>query len=119
MARHDTLLLVVARGVASKLKNLGSEVLEDSGEVDWCASTDTGCVVAVLEKTVDTTNGELETSLLRTRLGLARCITSRCLASLARFAALARLQHQFKSATLLRHLVEVQKIEHTIVESWS
>ena len=30
----DTLLLVVARGVASELKNLGSKVLEDSREVD-------------------------------------------------------------------------------------
>ena len=30
---HDTLLLVVARGVASELKNLGSKVLENSREV--------------------------------------------------------------------------------------
>ena len=30
----DTRLLVVASGVASKLENLGSEVLKDSGEVD-------------------------------------------------------------------------------------
>ena len=30
----DTLLLVVARGVARELENLGSEVLEDSREVD-------------------------------------------------------------------------------------
>lgn len=33
----DTLLLVVARGVASELENLGSEVLEDCGEVDYRA----------------------------------------------------------------------------------
>ena len=32
--RDDTLLLVVARGVARELEDLGSEVLEDSSEVD-------------------------------------------------------------------------------------
>ena len=35
MTGDDTLLLVVARRVASELENLGSEVLEDSSEVDW------------------------------------------------------------------------------------
>jgi hypothetical protein len=32
---HDTLFLVVPCGVASKLKNLGSEVFQDGGEVDY------------------------------------------------------------------------------------
>jgi hypothetical protein len=32
---HDTVLLVVTGSVASELENLGSEVFEDSGEVDW------------------------------------------------------------------------------------
>ena len=31
---HDTSLLVVTSGVTSKLEDLGTEVLEDSGEVD-------------------------------------------------------------------------------------
>lgn len=30
----DTLLLVVARGIASEFENFGSQVLEDCGEVD-------------------------------------------------------------------------------------
>ena len=34
MPRNNTLLLVVTSGVASKLKNLGSEVLEDGREVN-------------------------------------------------------------------------------------
>ena len=41
MARDDTLLLVVACGVASKFKNLSGEVFEDGSEVDckvWRAS---------------------------------------------------------------------------------
>jgi hypothetical protein len=33
VARHDTLLLVVTRGVARKLKDLGRKVLEHSGKV--------------------------------------------------------------------------------------
>ena len=62
----DTGLLVVARGVASKLEDLSSQVLENSGEVDGSAGTDTLGVVALAEETVDTTNGEGETSLGRT-----------------------------------------------------
>jgi hypothetical protein len=62
----DTGLLVVARGVASKLEDFGSQVLEDGSEVDGSAGTDTLSVVALAEETVDTANGERETSLGRT-----------------------------------------------------
>ena len=34
MARDDTGLLIVACGVASKLKNLGREILKDGSQVD-------------------------------------------------------------------------------------
>lgn len=63
---NDTSLLVVASSVAGKLKNFGSEVLENSSEVDRSAGTDTLGVVALAEETVDTTDGESETSLGRT-----------------------------------------------------
>jgi hypothetical protein len=59
----DTGLLVVTSGVASQLEDFGSEVLEDSGEVDGSTGTNTLSVVALAEKTVDTTNGERETGL--------------------------------------------------------
>jgi hypothetical protein len=69
----DTGLLVIASSVASQLKNFGSEVLEDGSEVDGSAGTDTLSVVALAEETMDTTNGECETSLGRTAIrgGLA------------------------------------------------
>jgi hypothetical protein len=57
----NTLLLVITGGVTSEFENLGGEVLEDGGEVDGCTGTDTLGVVALLEETVDTTDGELET----------------------------------------------------------
>ena len=63
MPGNDTGLLVVAGGVASQLENLGRQVLEDSGEVDGSAGTDTLSVVALAEQTVHTTDGECETSL--------------------------------------------------------
>lgn len=69
MTGNDTGLLVVAGSVAGKLENLSSEVLEDSGEVDGSTGTDTLGIVALSEKTVDTTNRERETSLGRTALG--------------------------------------------------
>lgn len=59
----DTGLLVVTGGVTSQLENLSGEVLEDSGEVDGSTGTDTLSVVALAEKTVDTTNGEGQTGL--------------------------------------------------------
>lgn len=70
MTRDDTGLLVVAGGVTSQLEDLGGQVLQDGGEVDGGTSTDSGGVVAVAEVTVDTTDGELETSLAGSRSGL-------------------------------------------------
>ena len=69
MPGDDTGLLVVTGGVASQLENLGSEVLKDGGEVDGSTGTDTLSVVALAEKTVDTADGERQTSLGRTAIG--------------------------------------------------
>ena len=97
MTGDNTLFLVIASCVSSKLKNLGSEVLEDSGEVDYMrkrirlsqskegmtrtrsTSTYTLGVVALFKETVNTTDWELETGLGRARLSLA--ITSASLAT--------------------------------------
>lgn len=68
MPGDDTGLLVVTGGVASQLENLGSEVLEDGGQVDGGTGTDTLSVVALAEQTVDTTDGERQTSLGRTAI---------------------------------------------------
>ena len=66
MTGDDTGLLVVARSVTGQLEDFGSEVLENGSEVDGSTGTDTLSVVALAEKTVDTTDGESETSLGRT-----------------------------------------------------
>jgi hypothetical protein len=63
VAGDDTGLLVVARSVASQLENFGGEVLENSGQVDGGTGTDTLGVVALAEETVDTADGERQTSL--------------------------------------------------------
>ena len=65
MTGDDTGLLVVTSSVASKLENLGSEVLQDSGQVDGGTGTDTLSVVALAEQTVDTADRECQTSLGR------------------------------------------------------
>jgi hypothetical protein len=65
MARDDTGLLVVASGIASKLKDFGSEVLEDGSKIDGSSGTDALSIVALAQKTMDTTNGESETSFGR------------------------------------------------------
>jgi len=56
---HNTSLLVVTGGIASKLEDLGTEVLEDGGEVDGGTGSHTGGVLALTEVTADTTDGEL------------------------------------------------------------
>lgn len=63
VTRDDTGLLVVTSGVTSQLEDFGSEVLENGSEVDGSTGTDTLSVVALAEKTVDTTNGERKTRL--------------------------------------------------------
>jgi hypothetical protein len=63
VAGDDSGLLVVTSGIASKLKNFGSEVLEDGSEVDGRTSTDTLGIVALAKQTVNTTNGESKTRL--------------------------------------------------------
>jgi hypothetical protein len=68
MTGNDTGLLVVASGVSSKLKDFGSEVLEDGGQVDGGTSTNALSIVALAQKTVNTTDGESQASLRRTRL---------------------------------------------------
>lgn len=60
---NDTGLLVVTGGIASQLENLGGEVLEDSSQVDRGTGTDTLGVVALTQETVDTADGERQTSL--------------------------------------------------------
>jgi len=62
MTRDDTCLLVVTGGVASKFEYFSCKVFENSSEVDWSTSTDTLSVVALSQETVDTTDGECETS---------------------------------------------------------
>jgi hypothetical protein len=66
MAGNDTGLLVVAGSVTCQLENFGSEILQDSSQIDGSAGTDTLGIVALAEQTMDTTNGESETGLRRT-----------------------------------------------------
>ena len=66
MTGDDTGLLVVASSVTSQLEDFGRKVLEDGSKVDRSTGTDTLSVVALAEKTVNTTDGEGETSLGRT-----------------------------------------------------
>ena len=62
MTRDDPSLLVVTSSIASQLENLSSQVLHDGSQVDWGTSTYSLGIVALAEKTVDTTDGELESS---------------------------------------------------------
>ena len=54
-----------------QLKDLGGEVLHDSGQIDGGTSTNTGGIVSLAEETVNTSNGELETSTAGPGLGLS------------------------------------------------
>jgi hypothetical protein len=67
VTRHNTTLLVITSGIASKLKNLSTEILEDSGKVDGSAGTHACAVLSLTQVTTDTTDRELQASLGRCR----------------------------------------------------
>ena len=58
----DPGLLVVTGSVASQLKDLSCEVLHDGCHVDRGTSSNTLGIVALPQETVDTSDGELESS---------------------------------------------------------
>ena len=70
MARVDPLLLVVTGGVAGQLEDLSSEVFHHGRQVDWSTSTDSLSVVTSAKETMNTADGELESSTTGARLGL-------------------------------------------------
>ena len=113
VTRDDARLLVVAGGVAGELEDLGREVLEDGGEVDGRAGTDTLSVVAwrvsgarasarrtLAEETVDTTDRERETGLGRARrlLGVAAGLAARLAARLAAFLSRVSANNETRDA---------------------
>ena len=67
----DPGLLVVTGSVTGQLEDLSGEVLHDGGQIDGGTSTNTGGVVSLAEETVNTSNGELETSTAGPGLGLS------------------------------------------------
>ena len=72
----DPLFFVVTSSVASQLEDLSGEVLHDGSQVDWSAGSHTFGVVALFEKTVDTSNWELESCTSRAGLGLGAGLAS-------------------------------------------
>jgi hypothetical protein len=84
VAGDDAGLLVVAGGVAGKLKNLGSEVLKDGSQVDGGAGTNAGGELALSQVAADSADRELKTSLAGLALGLlAVALSTSGLAALA------------------------------------
>ena len=67
---NDSALLVVPSSVTGQLEDLGAQVLQNGCLVDCGATADTLGEVALLQKSVDSTNRELESSSGRTSLGL-------------------------------------------------
>ena len=70
VAGVDPLLLVVAGSVAGQLKDLGREVLHHGSQVDGRACSDPLSVVSVPQHSVDTADGEGQSSAGRAALGL-------------------------------------------------
>ena len=71
VAGIDPLLLVVAGCVSRQLQDFGGKVLHHRGEVHGSSRPDTLGVVPLTKKTVNTSNGELQSCAGRTALGLS------------------------------------------------
>ena len=76
VAGDDTGLLVVPGGVASQLQDLSREVLQDGGQVHGGSGADALRVVPLAEETVDTADGELQTSAGAAGLSLGASFSS-------------------------------------------
>jgi len=65
----DTFDFEIFGGVAGEFENFGCEVLEDGGDVDGGFGSNAHLILGVvLEETLDTAAGELQTSLRTVRL---------------------------------------------------
>ena len=62
VARNDAGSLVVAGSVSGQLQDLGSQVLQHGGQVHGGSGSDAVSVSALTQVTVDTSDGELQTS---------------------------------------------------------
>ena len=62
MTRDDPALLVVTGSVASELQHFSGQVFHDGGKVDWCTSSDPFAIVSLAQMTVNSADGELQTS---------------------------------------------------------
>merc|ERR1711879_716970 len=61
MSRDNSGLFVISGSISRQFQNFSGEIFENSSQVDWCTSSDTFSVVSFAEKTMDTSNWELET----------------------------------------------------------
>ena len=80
VARHDAGLLVVTSSVASQLKDLSSEVLEDGCHVHGGTGTNSGCHAHVTHVSAHTTDRELKACLGRSGGALAAGLAASALA---------------------------------------
>jgi len=77
VARGDTLDFEILCGVSCELEDFSGEIFENGGNVDGCLGTDAHLVLGVvLQETLDTTAGELKTSLAGVALLLFASIGS-------------------------------------------
>ena len=60
MTGDDSRLLVITSGITCQLENFSGQVFQDCSQVDGCTGTDTLSIVSFSQKTVDTTDRELE-----------------------------------------------------------
>jgi len=76
MTGDDASLLVVTGSVAGQLEDFSGQVLHNGSQVDGGTSTDTLSIVSLAEETMNSANGELESSTVGARLALPLDLTS-------------------------------------------
>jgi len=77
VARGDTLDFEILCGISCKLEDFSGEIFENGGNVDCSLGTNAHLILGVvLQETLDTTAGELKTSLARMALLLLSTVGS-------------------------------------------
>lgn len=73
MSRDDSGFLVVSGCIACQFQHFGGQVFQDGCKVNWCTSSNSFCIVALSEQSVDTSYWELKSSTA----GSALCLPLR------------------------------------------
>ena len=76
MTRDDSRFLVVSGSISSQFQDFSRQVLQDSGQIDWCSASNSWRESSLSQESVNSTDWELKSSSEWSGLGLRLSFSS-------------------------------------------